>query len=193
VAEPRQSQSIVDALRSDHAAISQLLEEAAAEPEAEDAEVVREQLVMTLVRHFVAEEQYLYPTVRAVLPAGGNLAGAGLAADRACEDLLRRLEDDELTEPKVAATLIEVRGAFAEHVARQEPQLAALAVACSAQQLTELGEGVIGAEQLAPTRPRGFAPESVAANKVVSFVEGFIDRVRDHYSRRGVDPEVDDA
>lgn len=186
--ERTHSQSIVDALHSDHHAIAELLDAAVSEPDADDAEVAREQLVMNLVRHFVAEEQYLYPALRDTLPEGDALARAGLADDRAVESLLKRLEDDELTPARAAETLAEVRTAFAEHVRRQEPQLTALATECPPERLVELGEGVIGAEQLAPTRPRGFAPESVAANKVVSFVEGFIDRVRDHYSRRGVDP-----
>jgi hypothetical protein len=182
-------QSIVDTLHSDHSAIAALLDQAVDEPDADEAEAAREQLVMNLVRHFVAEEQYLYPALRELLPDGAALAQAGLADDRACENRLKRLEDDDLTAPVVAETLIGVRTAFAEHVARQEPQLAALATACSPQRLAELGEGVRGAEQLAPTRPRGYAPESVAANKVVSFVEGFIDKVRDHYTHRGEDPE----
>jgi hypothetical protein len=146
-----------------------------------------------LVRHFVAEEQYLYPTMREVLEDGAALADEGLAADRSTEDLLRRLEDPELTGAEVARTLDEVRTAFAQHVVRQERDLGSIEVACSPEQLTELGEGVIGAEQIAPTRPRGFAPESVAANKVVSFVEGFLDQVRDHYTRRGADSAGADA
>lgn len=190
------TQSIVDALRSDHHAIAELLDGALAAPDAEEPAhrvmVAREQLVMNLVRHFVAEEQYLYPALRETLPEGDALARAGLADDRAAENLLKRLEDDELTPARVAETLAEVRTAFAEHVRRQEPQLTALAAQCPPQRLAELGEGVIGAEQLAPTRPRGFAPESVAANKVVSFVEGFIDRVRDHYTHRGEAPAPDE-
>lgn len=184
---PPPAQSIVDALRSDHRAIEELLAEALAEPDAEEAGAHRERLVMTLVRHFVAEEQYLYPALR---EHTGAVVDADMAADRACEDLLRQLEDDDLTPARVAQTLGDVRTAFAEHVRRQEPQLDALAAVCPPARLAELGEGVIGAEQLAPTRPRGFAPESVPANKVVSFVEGFIDRVRDYYGHRGVDPDA---
>jgi hypothetical protein len=184
------SQSIVDALRSDHQAIAELLDDAVSEPDADEAEAAREQLVMNLVRHFVAEEQYLYPALRDALPEGDALARAGLADDRACESLLKRLEDDDLTPAGLADTLAEVRAAFAEHVRRQDPQLTALAAECPPERLAELGEGVIGAEQLAPTRPRAFAPGSVRANKVVSFVEGYIDRVRDHYGHRGEDPDV---
>src|SRR4051812_79810 len=99
VTDPEQdsAQSIVDALQSDHRAIAELLEETVSEPDAEDAGAAREQLVMNLVRHFVAEEQYLYPALREELPEGAALARAGLADDRAAENLLKRLEDDDLT------------------------------------------------------------------------------------------------
>lgn len=178
-------QSLVDVLHSDHRAINEQLEAALAAADAPGPEAAREQLVMTLVRHFVAEEQYLYPTMRDVLDDGDALADAGLAADRECELLLKRLEGPELTAGQVATTLEEVGTAFAGHVARQQRELEALDAACPPQRLAELGDGVIGAEQLAPTRPRGFAPESVSANKVLSFVEGFLDQIRDHYSHRG--------
>jgi len=63
----------------------------------------------------------------------------------------------------------------------------ALESTCSAEHLAALGEGVLGAEQLAPTRPRTVAPSSAPINKITSLVAGFIDRVRDAYTRRGVD------
>jgi hemerythrin len=191
MSESPAAQSIVDALRSDHRAIATQLADAIGEIDPIDAAAAREELVMMLVRHFVAEGQYLYPTVRDELEDGEALADGGLEADRACEHQLKRLEDDELGPDHVAETLSVVQAWLIDHVARQEAQFAALAGVCSAEQLAELGEGVRGAEQLAPTRPRSVAPTNVPANKVVSLVEGFIDQVRDHYSKRGVD--ADDA
>ena len=185
-------QSIVDALRSDHRAIAEQLDAAASETDPREAAVAREQLVMMLVRHFVAEEQYLYPTVREILAGGGALARSGLDADRHCEGQLKQLEDDHLGPLQVAGTLEAVREGFAAHVVRQDGQLDALARTASPHTLAELGAGVLGAEQLAPTRPRSVVPSSVPANKVVSLVEGFIDQVRDHYSHRGVDPDDED-
>ena len=186
-------QTIVDALRSDHRAITEQLAAAIGEPDPDEAAAAREQLVMTVVRHFVAEEQYFYPTLRDAVEDGKDAAGAGLETDRHYERDLKQLEHHDLDDARVAEVLAGLRTAMAEHVRRQEPQLDAIAATCPLDQLVELGEGVRGAEQLAPTRPRAYAPESVPANKVLSFVEGFVSQARDYYTRRGVDPADDDA
>ena len=78
-------------------------------------------------------------------------------------------------------------GQFAEHVASQDIVFTELAAVCTPEKLDELGDGVIGAEQLAPTRPRLLAVELSGPNKIISLVEGYIDHVRDYYSKRGVD------
>ncbi|MGI8881168.1 MAG: hypothetical protein ACR2KJ_11815 [Jatrophihabitans sp.] len=179
-------QSIVDALRSDHESIRALLHDTAATEDTPDGLAAREQLVMALMRHFVAEEQYLDPTIRAELAGGGRIADDSFAADRESENALRLLEDEDIGMDRIHAVWQELIESFGAHVARQEPVLTELAETCDAAQLAELGEGVLGAEQLAPTRPRTVATSSAAANKVISFVEGYLDHVRDYYTKRGV-------
>ena len=65
-----ESQSMTDALRSDHHAIAGWLADARALNHTEEGAALREQVVMNLVRHFVAEEQYFYPAVRDSLERG---------------------------------------------------------------------------------------------------------------------------
>ena len=88
---------MLDALRSDHRAITEELADPASALHSHPALIAREQLVMRLVSHFVAEEQYLYPTVRESLVDGEARAEAGFQADRAIEKHLRSLEDKHLT------------------------------------------------------------------------------------------------
>jgi hemerythrin-like domain-containing protein len=186
------AESIVDVLTSDHRAIKDLIDAAEAESADSSAdlsqEAERERLVMDLVRHFVAEEQYLYPMVRERLDNGAEIADRGFHSHRECEHVLRRLERTSATRDDIVGTLRIVRDQFAQHVQDQEgtifPDLAAM---LSVEELNELGSEALGAEQLAPTRPRAVASESAAVNKVSSFFEGFIDHVRDSYSHRGVD------
>jgi hypothetical protein len=183
-------QSIYDVLNSDHRAIAEQL---AASPtaiggeqgEADDA--AREQLVMELVRHFVAEEQYLYPTVRDRIPNGAAIADDAFRSHRDVEADLRVLERQATTESEIDAVLATVGEQFDAHVRKQQDLFTKLAGTLSAAEAIELGEQVLGSEQVAPTRPRIVASESTGLNKAESFVEGFIDRVRDAYSHRGVD------
>ena len=185
-----QSQSMTDALRSDHHAIAGWLAGDGALSHTDEATAERELVVMNLVRHFVAEEQYLYPEVRDVLDHGDEIAEEHLTADRAIEAKLRKLEDPDLTAELLTAVWTELRSRFAAHVERQDPIFAALESACSPVRLAHLGDEVSGAEQLAPTRPRSIAPSSPRLNKVASLVEGFVDHVRDHYTHRGDDPDL---
>jgi hypothetical protein len=180
------SQSILDALRSDHRAIAALLADQSATGESDAASSIREQLVMTMVRHFVAEEQYLYPLMRQHLADGSAQADAEFARDRACEHELKQLEAHDLSRDQLSAVWRDVDRAFVEHAQSQEAVFASLAASVDAQTLADLGGGVRGAEQLAPTRPRSISPEDATANKITSLVEGFVDRVRDAYSHRGV-------
>lgn len=191
-------ENIVDVLSSDHRAVLQLLDRlvaaaaaglvGAATPADEGA---REQLVIELVRHFVAEEQYLYPLLRRTLSGGDRLAEAAFKQHRTCEHALRALEHPQAP-AELASTLASVRELVGSHITEQESQLfPALVTAVDDEELVELAEQVLGAEQLAPTRPRMVAASNPALNKFSSIVEGFIDHVRDSYSHRGVDDETD--
>jgi hypothetical protein len=183
-------QSILQSLDSDHRAVSELLADPEAPTATAEGAALREQLVMALVRHFVAEEQYLDPTVREVLPERADEADAAFTRDRHTEQLLRRLEERDLSTQRLAEVWQEVRSAVASHIADQQGLFAALAEKCDPDRLNQLGEEVRGAEQVAPTRPRMVAFPEPGLNKLTSFVEGYIDHARDYYSKRGVEPEA---
>jgi hypothetical protein len=186
-----ESQSMPDALRSDHRAIAEQLAQPELAERTDEALIEREELVMLMMRHFVAEEQYLYPTVREHLDDGQVRAESGFAADRAIEGQLRQLENGDLRVEQLATIWRQLGTEFAQHVSTQEQLFGELTDACSPEQLLELGDGINGSEPLAPTRPRRVVFESPGANKVISFLEGFVDHARDYYSKRGVEPEAD--
>jgi CTP:molybdopterin cytidylyltransferase MocA len=187
VTEP---QSILESLESDHRAISELLADEDAPTATAEGAALREQLVMALVRHFVAEEQYLDPTLREVLPERADDADAAFARDRETEQILRGLEEHDLAAERLAEVWRAVTSAVATHIADQQELFATLAEKCDPERLDKLGAEVRGAEQLAPTRPRMVAFPEAGLNKLTSFVEGYIDHARDYYSKRGVEPEA---
>src|SRR5215216_6255598 len=88
---------------------------------------VADVLSAVLSRHLSAEEQYLYPTVRAVLPGGGPLADHEIAADQAMLRTLRRLRagrpGDDAFEQAVHAIHAEVGRHVAESSGRIFPRL----------------------------------------------------------------------
>jgi hypothetical protein len=190
-----ESADIFDVLDSDHRALLELVTAASAITDGEPSPSRCEQHVMAGVRHFVAEEQYLLPLVRAHLVEGESMSSAAFEEHRTVENKLRRLEDLEQTPARVRPILADVEAAIRRHVASQHDQLfPALRERCDSARLQALGDEVIGSEQLAPTRPRIVHAESPLVNKVVSLIAGYVDQVRDAYAHRGVDnPHGSDA
>lgn len=177
------SDTVIDVLVSDHRAVLELL----GTPPDALTPARCEQAVTAVVRHFVAEEQYLLPLVRDHLPGGVGRAHAEYEEHLRVETELRTLEELEHDPDGVAALLGVTGAALREHVGRQEQQLFPdLLRACPTQELAATADGVLGAEQLAPTRPRRVHRESARANKLVSLVEGYVDHARDHYAHRAV-------
>jgi hemerythrin superfamily protein len=144
-----------------------------------------EHVITELVRHSVAEEQYLYPTAREVLPDGDEVADHELAEHAEAEKVMKELEKTDSTDPKfteLVGTLIEdVRHHLEEEESDLLPKLRA---ACDAEQLRELGKKFENAKKMAPTRPHPSAPDRPPANKVLGPGVGLIDRMRDALSAR---------
>lgn len=192
--EQDRPQTIIEVLRSDHEGIAERLADPALVAGEESGRIARTEVVMELVRHFVAEEQYLYPTLRYRASGGEELVEEDFRAARAFERELRRLESGGLRGDELAAVVADLRRRFDEHVAHQEPAVfGRLHEVSNRVELLELGADALGAEQLAPTRPRHVVLEAPGANLLAGLVEGFVDRLRDFYSGRGVRREHDRA
>ena len=173
---PAAPDTIDTVLRSDHAAIGHVL----AELRETGSPHLFEQLCADVVRHFVAEEQYLLPSVRLHVADGRARSEAAFAEHQRVERLLRALEHEDIRGERISRHLDEVEQALAEHVRVQEEELLpALTAALDADSLAELGEDVLGAEQLAPTHPRVFVPRSATVNKVASWLTGLVEKSLD--------------
>ncbi|UQX89555.1 hemerythrin domain-containing protein [Jatrophihabitans telluris] len=188
--EPAQDlsdQDIFAVLDSDHRALLELADRAATTGGADELAVHCEQLVMLAVRHFVAEEQYLFPLMRQHLPDGDRSVHRLSDAHRHLESELRRLEDVERSPQAVGPILADVRARLVDHVESLSQAFASLRGEIDPAEAQRLGDDVLGVEQLAPTRPRLDHSDSPALNKLVSLVEGYVDRIRDAYTHRGVE------
>jgi hypothetical protein len=139
-------------------------------------------LVASMSRHLSAEEQYLFPTVAAVLPDGPRLAESEIVADQAMLHALSRLEDGPATDLR---GLEEVDPALHLHVRRCEETLfPRLREALTEAELIRLGNRVQIAAEAAPTRPHPGTPAMPPWNKVVDPAVGVLDRLRDVVDRR---------
>lgn len=181
-------ESLVRVLTRDHLEVADMFArlERGDIGDARNRKALVEEITVALVRHFVVEEQHLYPVVRDVLPGGLGLADRGIAEHARAERLLRSLErlapQDAAFDVEVAELMAVVRN----HVGKEESEIfPRLAEACPAEQLQQLGDRAVAAKRSAPTRPHPNAPHTPPANLVTGPALGLVDRLRDALTGRG--------
>lgn len=167
-------------LRSDHAAIKRALSDLRVNTDPQETGELFEQLTADIVRHFVAEEQYLLPAVREHLPEGDAISTSSFTEHEQIEQLLKKLDNDDTNDEQIGAALAELEQAIDAHIGAQESDvLPAVVAASEPAELAELGEGVLGAEQLAQTHPRAFVPKSATISKITSWLAGLVEKTLD--------------
>lgn len=145
-----------------------------------------EEVVIELVRHSVAEEEYLYPTAREVLPDGAALADHEINEHTEAERTMKALEGMSPDNIEFDSTVRTLITQVTTHVEEEEGTLfPRLREACSADQLREMGEKIEMAKKMAPTRPHPSSPSTPPANKMLGPGVGLIDRLRDALTGRG--------
>jgi hemerythrin superfamily protein len=179
--------NVIEELTTDHREVDEMFAQIEKLPVGSpERRELADKLTIELVRHSVAEEQYLYPAVREHIEGGDALADKEIADHRKVEQMLKDLEgrpaDDEKFDHLVAKLKLEVSA----HVADEEQHLfPRLAKACSGKDLDVLGEQIRKAKKAAPTRPHPSAPDTPPANKLLAPGTGLVDRLRDALSGRG--------
>lgn len=140
-------------------------------------------VIATLSRHLSAEEQYLYPAVRLVVPGGDEMADRELAEDHGLLITLKRLSDGE----PAAADLVE---GVRRHVAADaEELLPVLTQMAPIDDLIRVGNRFETAEEAAPTRPHPSTPSTPPWNKVVDPAVAVLDKLRDAVTGRATYPK----
>jgi hypothetical protein len=140
-------------------------------------------VVAELVRHAVAEELYLCPLIRELLPDGDRLADHEIQRHA---ETTRTMDALDGTDGAALAPLI---AAVRAHVAEQERDLfPRLRLACPPDRLDDLGHRAEAAKRIAPTRPHPNAPHRPPFNKLVTPGTGLVDRVRDALANRPTQP-----
>jgi hypothetical protein len=144
-------------------------------------------LTATIIRHLSAEEQYLCPTIRSVLPDGDRLADVEVEAGQTMRYALRRLESGP---PSDLNGIEEVEPALRLHIGRCRDSLfPQLRAALDPTELIRLGNRIEIATEAAPTRPHPTTPATPPWNKVVEPAVGVVDKVLDVVSGRSTRAE----
>ncbi len=170
---------IVDLLQEDHKQVKSMFANlVGAEPSVRD-ELFCE-LVSELVRHEVAEEVVVYPTIRSDAPDGDAEVAPRLAEQSEAEEKLARMEKLDATSPEFAAELVELREGVLSHAQAEEQNIFPLLRALEGEDtLLEMGARYEKAKASAPTHPHPHAPDTPPGNKILGPVAALFDKARD--------------
>lgn len=137
-------------------------------------------LVHTLVRHEVAEEEIVFPEARKVLPNGDSIVDQRISEQSEAEELLSKMEKGGDNDPDFAANLTKLREAVLAHAESEEKTVfGPMAHAVDRERLDKLGDRFAKAKQMAPTHPHPHAPDTPPGNMALGPVAALADRVRD--------------
>lgn len=147
--------NVIVEFTADHRELEELFAQIEAQPvDHPRRRELADRLTAELVRHSVAEEMYLYPTVRKHVPHGEALADKELADHAKVEQMLKDLEDLPADDPQFNDIVAKLKFEVASHVREEEHELfPRLAESFSSDKLDELGRLVRRAKEMAPTRP----------------------------------------
>lgn len=181
------TETVVDLLIEDHREFDALFEKAKSTTDHHHRRDLADQIIADLVRHSVAEEQYLYPAVRAYLTNGDQRADHEIAEHAEAEEMMKGLENVDAEDPRLLTMVSGLHDTITHHVSDEENDIfPALQQTMDHASLVELGTKVHQAKAKAPTRPHPDLPRTPPLNKVVGPGTGFVDRLRDHLSGREV-------
>jgi len=175
--------NVVDVIAEQHRTLLRLCDRLTGD--GADRRKVAEVVVAALSRHLSAEEQYLYPAVRRVVPDGDRLADRELAEDHDLLVTLRGLDGVRPDDPSFDTLAGDVVAAVRRHVEADAAELLPLLTQMApVEDLIRIGNRVELAEEAAPTRPHPGTPSRPPWNKIVDPMVAMIDKARDVTSRR---------
>lgn len=183
-----QTTDLIHAITTDHRNVERAfaeLERGNASPDYRKE--LADHVIADLVRHSVAEEQFLYPTARDHIPGGGEIVDEELAEHAEAEKLMKQLEGVAATDPRFDQLVNQLISDVRHHIDEEESALLPkMQASCSPEELRDLGHKWLLAKQAAPTRPHPAAPDTPPANLIVDTGAGMIDKIRDALSDREV-------
>ncbi|MEU2393387.1 hemerythrin domain-containing protein [Streptomyces sp. NPDC007369] len=178
--------NVIDELMADHREVAEMFSRMQAMAGGQELRDLVDEITIELVRHSVAEEQYLYPAVREHVEGGGRMADKEIEDHSRVEKILKQLEKMDTADAKMGPLVQQLMAEVTAHIQDEESNLfPMLRRACTSEQLDDLGDKIRRAKAMAPTRPHPAAPSTPMASKLLAPGAGLVDRARDFVTGRG--------
>ena len=139
-----------------------------------------DRIVRELSVHAVIEEQILYPAVRENLPDTEDDVLEALEEHHVAKWLLSEIDGMSPEHERFRAKVIVLIESVRHHVEEEEEVLfPKVRAALSSEQLEEIGEALVEAKKMAPTRPHPKAPDTPPGNVAAGAGAALLDKARD--------------
>lgn len=177
--ETGQKGDVVDFLLAQHRDVERLFEQIGQQSGDERKHNFNE-LVRLLAVHETAEEEVVYPVLRASGDDGDQLADARTAEEDEAKKALSDLERIGPESPEFDSKFEAFAQMVLSHATNEEQQVfPRLRETQTPDRLESMARAVEMAEKTAPTHPHPHGPESATGNMAVGPFVAVVDRVRD--------------
>jgi len=139
----------------------------------------------TLAVHETAEEEVVHPRAKRISDAAQQAVQARLDEESEAKQVLSNLEKLGVDDGKFDELFTEFRSAVLRHAEAEESEIFPLLEAnVDRQELEQMAEALLVAEEMAPTHPHPHGPESALGNLMVGPFVAVADKVRDKLAER---------
>lgn len=181
-----QQRDVVDLLTADHREVQVLFEGYRANADPGQRRLLVERITVEIVRHSVAEEQYLYPTVRRALPDGDEVAEREIEELSEAERILGDLEDLDPADRRFDSLVRELYDVVSMHIRGEEDVIfPELRERLTEEERMALGLRVGEAKAATPDPPGGQIGGGQAGGGSVNTGRPLAERVREWLSGPG--------
>jgi len=179
---------VLELLEHDHREVEQMFAEFERATDAQEKRTIADKIIIELVRHSEAEEQAVYPAMRAAIEDSKEMVEHEIEEHSKAEVLMKKLDGLDPTDPSFGTLMAELKDAISHHIKEEETEsFPKFRQAVDKAELDKLGTTVQALKKIAPTHPHPMAPDHPPFNALLGPGAGLVDRVRDLLTGRGKD------
>lgn len=176
---------VVTILTEDHREMLELLGRAKTTSDQQERRDLTDAAIAEVMRHAVAEEMFVYPTMEKDIPGGREAVEHDKKEHDEIVQVMKQIEKTDTADAEFLSWVGKLEELLDHHADDEESeQFPMLRSHLSGEALSEMGRKVEAAKKLAPTRPHPSAPHSELFHKTVGPGVGMVDRLRDALTGR---------
>jgi hemerythrin superfamily protein len=179
---------VIELLLHDHREVEQMFAEFDQATDLQDKRTIVDKIIIELVRHSEAEEQAVYPAMRAAIDDSKEMVEHEIEEHSKAEKIMKELDGLDPSDPSFGTLVQDLKKAISHHIEEEETDsFPKFREAVGQDELDKLGTTVEALKKIAPTHPHPLSPDHPPFNALLGPGAGLVDRVRDLLTGRGKD------